>query len=102
MRGKLKNIEYKSEFSMYSSDLEHQFKIGVQRLGALNTGKKVIKHFDSLGEGPFNLKITEYLSNEYMRNLRKVAIQAMDQETLESLDNVSAVESVRDTSYSIS
>ncbi|WP_341822405.1 hypothetical protein [Wolbachia endosymbiont (group A) of Clivina fossor] len=42
----------------------------------------ITRHFDGFmrKEGPFNLKIAEYLSNEDIKNLRKAAIQTMDED----------------------
>lgn len=71
-----------NSYPIYANDLERQFKIGNQRLDALNVGEIVTRHFDGFmrKEGLFNLKIAEYLSNEDIKNLRKAAIQTMDED----------------------
>lgn len=61
----LKGDSYKNDFPIYFNDLKCQFKIGSHRLSALNIGEIVTKHFIDFRqkEGPFNLKVAEYLSN---------------------------------------
>ncbi len=75
-----------NKFPIYGGDLERLLnKIGKQREDALNVGEMVTKRFGNFydgchmrKEGPFNLKIAEYLSNEDIKSLRKAAIQTID------------------------
>lgn len=92
---KLEEFNYENEFPMYGSNLKRQFKIGKQRLDALNIGEIISMHFYR-EVGPFNREIVEYLSNKDIQNLREAAIQAMDEEKDDQLNFSSSMNSISD------
>ncbi|WCR58340.1 ankyrin repeat domain-containing protein [Wolbachia endosymbiont of Ctenocephalides felis wCfeJ] len=92
----LERSDYHNKFPIYGNDLDYLFKTAKQRVEALNIGEIVIKHFDGLSKGgSAHLQIAEYLSNEDLKNLRKAAIQTMNEEDIsQSLGSDVHVESV--------
>ncbi|WCR57689.1 ankyrin repeat domain-containing protein [Wolbachia endosymbiont of Ctenocephalides felis wCfeJ] len=79
----LERSNYRNKFPIYANDLDYLFKKAKQRVEALNIGEIVIKHFDGLSKGgPAHLYIAEYLSDEDLKNLRKAAIQTIDEEDI--------------------
>lgn len=88
------NFEFQREFPIFGRDIKDKYYEGKRRLDALSVGETVIKHFsDSHGILDHCMEIAKHLSNKDIKNLRKAAIQTMD----EKKDGSTSVDSNNDS-----